>query len=145
MPVEKASPEEKRRTKMKTIDSWMRRLIGTASAVLLGLGLGLMGPATALADGVEKGLNFTIVSDEVSKTASGSVPAPPSGYTASDTTAAESGSAGGDSGSTTALASADSSTTSSPDSGSDGSDYNTSTSLNAKNETNSASGKQKNR
>ena len=130
---------------MKKIDSRMRRLVGTTSAVLLGLGLGLMGPATAFADGVEKGLSFTIVSDEIGKTATGSAPAPPSGYTASDTTAAETGSAGGDSGSTTALASTDSSTTSSSDSGSDGSDYNTSASLNTKNETNSASGKQKNR
>ena len=53
----------------------LRRLTATTLSLLLAVGLGLIGPASALADGVERGgLNFTIVSDDISKSANGSVP-----------------------------------------------------------------------
>ncbi len=53
----------------------LRRLLSTTLSVFLAAGLGLIGPVSVLAEGVERGgLNFTIVSDEISGTAHGSVP-----------------------------------------------------------------------
>ena len=60
---------------MKKNVSPLQRLMVTILTIFLTVGLGLIGPASALADGVETGgLNFTIVSDEITKTATGSVP-----------------------------------------------------------------------
>ncbi len=71
---------------MKTPQLSLRRSLSTTLSVFLAAGLGLIGPAGALAEGVERGgLNFTIVSDEISGTAHGSVPEVQATSTSPDT------------------------------------------------------------
>ena len=74
----------------------LQRLMATSLSVFLTVGLGLIGPASALAGMETGGLSYTIVSDDISKSATGSVPAPPEGSTSTSAAAY-----GGGSGSTT--------------------------------------------
>ena len=62
---------------MRKSVSRMERLMATVLSVFLAIGLGLIGPASALADVERGGLDFTIVSDDLAKTASGSMPTSP--------------------------------------------------------------------
>ena len=139
---------------MESIRTSLRRSLATALTVFMSVGLGLIGPASALAQGVERGLNFTIISDDINKAASGSVPAVAARSGSEEPTVGEGEAVptGDGSRTTVAASSIDSSTTTSGSGTTDGStspgngggpNYNTSKEFDSKNETNKAGGKSK--
>jgi hypothetical protein len=102
-PGDRVVEEKRRRRKMRIRKnvSPLQRLMATILSVFLSVGLGLIGPASALADGVERGgLSFTIVSDDITKTATGSVPETPEGASGPGSSTGDTSTGGGSTGDT---------------------------------------------
>ena len=127
---------------MKPQLATLRRFTATSLSLFLTVGLGLIGPASAFADGVERGgLNFKIVSDDILKSANGAVP-----EVQANTSDSGSGGTTADAGTASASDPADGGTTA--DSGTDstadtgtGDAGQTSAELNAKGDSNNSNGK----
>ena len=118
----------------------LRRPVATTLSLFLALGLGLIGPASALAQGVGRGLTFNVISDDIRKSANGSVPEVTANTDSQQADSAAGGAARESTITAETTATADTTTTDSTASTS----YNTSASLSNKNTTNSANGKKTN-